>query len=82
MKFDFYFGKDAADKYGEVVSEKLKGKTISKRQSDDGKPGSLRFEANNLGIEGFDMWKLLECLEGMCFQGLAEEIDDSHYLVK
>ena len=75
------FGAEMAEKYGATVSEKLAGKTISKRKADDGKLGSLRYEAEKLNIDGFDMWTLLETLEGMCAVGLATEIDDSHYRV-
>lgn len=81
MALDFYFGKEQADKYGKMVQDKLKGKVISKRQADDGEPGSLRYESEELNIDDFDMWTLLETLEGMCYQGMATEIDDSHYKV-
>ena len=42
-------------------------------------PGGLKYEAEQIGIT---MWDLLEALEGMCYDGRAQEIDDSTYLVK
>jgi hypothetical protein len=75
---DFYFGKEEADKYGNLISSNLKGVEISKRQDLAEEPGGLIYEANELGI---DMWDLLSALEGMCHQHKAEEIDDSTYLV-
>lgn len=75
---DLYFGKQAYEKYGDMISEELSGMVISKRISDDGKPGSLKTEAENLGI---DMWDLLEALEGMCYNGKAQEISDYQYKV-
>jgi len=75
----FDFGKEEADKYGDLIAEKLKGKTVSKRKDKAEEPGGLIYEANELGME--DFWDLLKALEGMCSQGRAEEIDDSTYLV-
>lgn len=74
----FYFGDEAAAKYGELIQSKLAGKTVSKRRDTAEEPGGLIYEANKLGI---DMWDLLEALEGMCYEGRAQEIDDSTYKV-
>ena len=81
MSRSFYFGAEAAAKYGNIVSEKLKGRIISKRIRDDKKPGSIRYEADALGIEDFDLMTLLETLEGMCHIGTAKEIEDGLYKV-
>ena len=75
----FDFGKEKAEKYGELIIQNLSGKTVSKRVEGAEKEGGLIYEANKLGI---DMWDLLEALEGMCRIGKAEEIDDSTYLVR
>ena len=65
-----------------ITCERKAGRQIiSKRISDDGKPGSLRYEAESLKINGFNHYTLLRTLEGMCHIGLAKEIDDSHYMV-
>ena len=77
--FDDYFGKEQADKYGDLIAENLSGQTVSKRKDLAEQSGGLIYEANLLGI---DMWDLLEALEGMCYQGRAIEIDDSTYKVK
>ena len=73
------YGREKAEKYGKQISSSLSGKTVSKRKDLAEQPGGLIYEANQLGM---DMWDLLEALEGMCFIGTAEEIDDSTYLVK
>ncbi len=73
------FGIEKAGKYGELISTHLSGKTISKRKDKAEEPGGLIYEANNIGI---DMWDLLESLEGMCYLGKAKEIDDSTYFVR
>ena len=73
-----YFGQAAYEKYHDLVRDNLSGVVISKRVSDEGKPGSLLTEAENIGI---DMWDLLECLEGMCYNGEAQEISDYQYKV-
>lgn len=73
-----YFGDEASAKYGDLISEKLSGKTVSKRRDTAEEPGGLIYEANKLGI---DMWDLLEALEGMCYEGRAHEIDDSTYRI-
>ena len=78
---NYFFGKEEAQKYGAIVKKQLSGKIISKRKVDDGKPGSLRYESELLQIDGFDLFTLLETLEGMCHTGDAVEIDDSHYKV-
>ena len=73
------FGKEKAEKYGKQITAALSGKTISKRKDKAEQPGGLIYEAKQFGI---DMWDLLEALEGMCYAGTAEEIDDSTYLVR
>lgn len=77
----YYYGKEEAAMYGDIVSKKLSGKIISKRIRDDKKPGSIRYEADALGIEGFDLMTLLGTLEGMCHIGTAKEIEDGLYKV-
>lgn len=74
----WYFGKEQADEYGDLICEHLSGKTVSKRRDTAEEPGGLIYEANQLGI---DMWDLLGALEGLCYQGRAREIDDSTYRV-
>ena len=76
---EFYFGKDEADRYSDLIVKEFAGKTISKRKDIADAPGGLIYEADRLGI---DMWDLLRALEGMCHQGKAYEIDDSTYKVK
>lgn len=73
-----YFGQEAAEKYGDLIVENLSGKKISKRRDLAEEPGGLIYEANQLGI---DMWDLLEALEGLCHEGKVREIDDSTYRV-
>lgn len=75
----FYFGKEEAEEYGDLICEKLAGQTISKRKDLAEEPGGLIYEANKLGIE--DFFDLLKALEGLCYQGRAREIDDSTYLI-
>ena len=77
--FDWYFGKDEADKYGDLICDKLAGQKISKRKDRAEAPGGLIYEAEKLGIA--DFFDLLKALEGLCYQGKAREIDDSTYLV-
>lgn len=77
-RYDDYFGQTAAATYGDLISDNLKGKTVSKRKDTANEPGGLIYEANELGIE---MWDLLEALEGMCNEGRAREIDDSTYKI-
>lgn len=74
----YYFGDEAAAKYGNLIQEKLSGKTVSKRKDTAEEPGGIIYEANKLGI---DMWDLLEALEGMCYEGRAREINDSTYQI-
>lgn len=76
---NYIFGKEKAEKYGDLISKNLSGKTVSKSVERAEEPGGLIYEAEVLGI---DMWDLLEALEGMCYMGRASEIDDSTYLVK
>lgn len=74
----FEFGAEKAAQYGDLICEKLSGKTISKRKDLANEPGGLIYEAKQLGI---DMWDLLEALEGLCRLRRATEIDDSTYQV-
>lgn len=74
----FYFGKEASEKYRDLIRENLAGKTISKSIAFAKDPGGLIYEADKLGIDKYD---LLEALEGMCYEGYAREINDSTYLV-
>lgn len=76
---DNYFGEVAAFNHGDKIAEAYLGKTISKRKNKADEPGSLKYEAEQLGIDMFD---LLEALEGMCADGRAKEYDtpeDSYY---
>lgn len=73
-----FFGKEKAEQYSEKITAALSGQKISKRKSLADKPGGLKYEADKLGI---DMWDLLEALEGMCALGTAAEVDDSTYKV-
>lgn len=77
-RYDFYYGKSEYEQYGDNVSKMLKGQTVSKRVDKAEEPGGLIYEANELGM---DMWDLLACLEGMCHNGKATEIDDSTYMI-
>lgn len=72
----WYFGKEQADEFGDLIADKLGGRTVSKRIDTAKEPGGLEYEADQLGI---DMWDLLGALEGMCYQNRAREIDDSTY---
>ena len=47
------FGLKEAEKYGELISSKLSGYTVSKRKDKAEEPGGLIYEADKLGI---DMW--------------------------
>lgn len=76
---DYYFGKEEAEKCGDLICEKLAGQTVSKRKDRAEEPGGLIYEANKLGLD--DFFDLLKALEGLCYQGKAREIDDSTYLV-
>lgn len=76
---NYYFGKEQAEKYGDLICDALSGQTVSKRKDTAEQPGGLIYEANQLGL---DMWDLLEALEGLCYQGRAMEIDDSTYKIK
>lgn len=77
-RYDYYYGKSEYEQYGDNVSKMLKGQTVSKRVDKAEEPGGLIYEANELGM---DMWDLLACLEGMCHNGKATEIDDSTYMI-
>ena len=74
---DYYFGKEAYEQYHHLVRKNAPD-TISKRIALADDPGGLRYEAAALGIGTFD---LLECLEGMCYNREAREIDDSTYKI-
>lgn len=77
-RYDEYFGQTAYRTYGQMVKQKLSGKKISKRVDLGDAPGGLKYEAEKLGM---DLYDLLETLEGMCYNGDAREIDDSTYQV-
>ena len=77
-RYDEYYGQTAAATYGDLIADRLKGKSVSKRRDTANEPGGLIYEANKLGI---DMWNLLEALEGMCNEGRAREMDDSTYKI-
>ena len=77
-RYDEYYGQTAAATYGDLIADRLKGKSVSKRRDTANEPGGLIYEADKLGI---DMWDLLEALEGMCSEGRAREIDDSTYKI-
>ncbi len=74
----WYFGKEEFEKYGQDVYNQLKGRAISKRRDLADEVGGLRYEADILGMDMFD---LLRTLEGLCYNGMAQEIDDSTYAV-
>lgn len=71
---DNYFGEHAAFQHGDMIAENYLGKTISKRKTNAHGPGGLVYEAQQLGIDHFE---LLEALEGMCADGRAKEYDES-----
>lgn len=75
----FCFGKEEAEKYGDLIVSKLKGKTISKRKNLANEEGGLIYEAKQLNIDHFD---LLRALCGMLYDGRVVELDDSTYLVR
>lgn len=75
---DDYYGKEQAEKYSEMIYLKLGGHEITKKISEAEKKGGLRYEADRLGI---DMYDLLKALEGMCHRNEACEIEDGTYLV-
>lgn len=75
---NWYYGKDEANQFGDLISEKLSGNTVSKRIDRSQYPGGLEYEATKLGIDLFD---LLAALEGMCYEGRAQEINDSEYRI-
>ncbi len=74
----FFFGRKKAEKYGDLICEKLAGHKISKSKLVDGRPGSLRSEAESIGM---DMWDLLEALEGLSYIGKVRILNDTEYLV-
>lgn len=75
----WYFGKEEYEKYHDLVRDRLSGTTVSKSVIPAKDPGGLIYEADRLGIE--DFYELLGCLEGMCYNGEAKEIDDSTYFI-
>lgn len=75
---DGYFGQVMRDKYADLIKENYSGQTISKRVDMDDQPGGLKYEADQLGI---DMYDLLECLEGMRYNREAVEIEDGVYRI-
>lgn len=78
-RYDNYYGEEEANKYGAKIIQALRGKTITKRRDKSNQPGGLEYEAKKLGI---DMWDFLRALEGLCYQGKAEETSDSTYRIK
>jgi hypothetical protein len=77
--FDSYYGKTEYLAYGELIRDQCSGMIISKRRDEANLQNGLIYEAKRIGIE--DFYDLLKALEGMCHNGLAREIDDSHYKV-
>lgn len=77
--YDEYYGQTAYNEWGDLVAEECAGKVISKKVSESEEPGGLIYEANQLGID--DFFELLQCLEGMCYNGKAVEISDYQYKV-
>lgn len=75
---DWYYGKEEADKYKDLILDNLSGKTISKRRDLANDKGGIAYEAEKLGIGTFG---LLRALEGGCYQGWVKEVDDSTYRV-
>lgn len=78
-RYDNYYGEEEANKYGAKIIQALRGKTITKRRDKSNQPGGLEYEAKKLGI---DMWDFLRALEGLCYQGKAEETSDSTYRIR
>lgn len=76
---DWYFGKEEAEQFGNYIVSKLAGHKVSKRIDTAEEPGGLIYEAEKLHMDKFE---LLRTLEGMCYQGKAEEIDDSTYYIR
>ena len=76
--FNDYFGKEQYEKYHDIVATAFSGRTVSRAIADAGRSGGLMYEANKLNM---NMWDLLACLEGMCYNGEAREINDSTYLI-
>lgn len=73
-----YFGQNAAAQYGDMISKKYKGETISRDKRISHRPGGIAYEADALGM---NTWKLVETLEGMRHDGRATEIDDTTYKI-
>lgn len=75
----YYYGKEEFEKWGEQVFDTLEGEKISKRIDHLDKEDGLDAMSARVGLSRMD---LLRTLEGMCYNGMAREIDDSTYLVK
>lgn len=78
-RYDNYYGKEEANKYGAKIIQALRGKTITKSRDRSNQPGGLEYEAKKLGI---NMWDFLRALEGLCYQGKADETSDSTYRIR
>ena len=76
---DEYFGQIMYDKHHEEVQDLYHGKTISTRVDIADQPGGIEYEADQLGM---DLYDLIECLEGMSYNGEAIEIQDGVYRIK
>lgn len=73
-----YYGKEEYELYRDLVVKNLSGLTVSKARDEAYDPGGLIYEAEQLGLD----WKqLLRCLEGLCYNGEAQEINDHTYYV-
>ena len=75
---DWYFGKEEFERQGNKVYTLLRGRAISKRIDLADDVGGIRHEAYMLNMDTFE---LLRTLEGMCYNNMAVEIDDSTYVV-
>lgn len=75
---DIYFGASAVQKYGRRVLENLGGRTISTNIFDADAPGGLIYEARQLDI---DIEEFVAVLEGLCYNGLAKELDDETFAI-
>lgn len=73
-----YFGKEEFEKFGKFVYSVLEGRAISKSRDLADRVGGLRHEAEMLGMDMFD---LLRTIEGLCYNNMAFEVNDSTYVV-
>lgn len=48
---NYYFGKEQAEKYGDLICDALSGQTVSKRRDTAEQPGGLIYEADQLGLD-------------------------------